>query len=131
MTKTPPEPAPAAHPYLAALLAWLVPGAGHFYLRRRLRGGLFCLIVFTTLVVGWVLQGRLYHVDAAHPMTLLGTLGEAGAGVAYLFLRSLAHYQGMVTAPGYEYGTTFLLTAGLMNLLLVLDTWDIAQGRKE
>jgi hypothetical protein len=35
-----------------------------------------------------------------------------------------------VRSPNNEYGTTFLLTAGLMNLLLILDAWDVARGRK-
>ena len=43
----------------------------------------------------------------------------------------LAGYDGDPIGAGYEYGTVFLLTAGLMNLLLVLDAWDIATGKKE
>ena len=54
-----------------------------------------------------------------------------GMGLPYFLLRYLAGYTGEVIAPGYEYGTAFLLTAGLMNLLLVLDAWDIARGKKE
>lgn len=132
MTKTTPEPTPAGNPYLAAVAAWAVPGAGHFYLRRRLRGVLFFVIVITTLAVGWSLDGRLYRLDPARPlMSLLGTLGELGLGAAYLVLRAVFRYHGTLTAPGYEYGTAFLLTSGLMNLLLVLDAWDIARGRKE
>ena len=52
-------------------------------------------------------------------------------GVPYFVLRYVLHYQGDVISAGYEYGTAFLLTAGLMNLLLVLDAWDIALGKKE
>lgn len=131
MTKNPSEPEPARRPHLAVLSAWLVPGAGHFYLGRRLRGVLFFVIVLVTLLVGWSLEGNLYTFDAAQPMSILGTLGEMGLGVAYFALRFVVDYQGTLTAPGYEYGTTFLLTAGLMNLLLVLDAWDISRGRKE
>jgi hypothetical protein len=48
-----------------------------------------------------------------------------------LGLRFLLHYEGNVMAAGFEYGTAFLLTAGLMNWLLVFDAWDIARGYKE
>jgi hypothetical protein len=53
-----------------------------------------------------------------------------GMGLAYFVLRFLVGYEGDLVAAGYEYGTAFLLTAGLMNWLLVLDCWDIAVGRK-
>lgn len=126
-----PEPVAAGNPYLAALAAWVLPGAGHFYLRRRLRGLLFGLVVLVTLGVGWSLEGNLYRFDPAHPvLSVLGTLAEMGLGTLYFVFRGLG-YHGMASAPGYEYGTTFFLTSGLMNLLLVLDAWDIARGRKE
>ena len=54
-----------------------------------------------------------------------------GMGFLYFLLRFGLHYQGNIMAAGYEYGTAFLLTAGLMNLLLVLDAWDIVRGKKE
>jgi hypothetical protein len=54
-----------------------------------------------------------------------------GMGFPYFLLRYGLHYQGNMVGPGYEYGTAFLLTAGLMNLLLVLDCWDIVRGKKE
>jgi hypothetical protein len=54
-----------------------------------------------------------------------------GMGPIYFVLRFVVDYQGDILSPTYEYGSAFLLTAGLMNLLLVLDTWDIAQGFKK
>jgi hypothetical protein len=43
----------------------------------------------------------------------------------------LSRVRDRVRIPTYEYGSTFLLTAGLMNLLLILDAFDIASGRKD
>jgi len=37
---------------------------------------------------------------------------------------------GTVTAVTYEYGNTFLIVAGLLNLLVVCDAWDLVTGRK-
>lgn len=112
-------------------VAWLVPGAGHFLLDRRGRGVAFFLLVLAAVVTGFLLNGNLYRVLPDQPLTILATLGSMGMGAPYFFLRFYLGYQGDLTSVGYEYGTAFLLTAGLMNLLLVMDAWDIARGRKE
>lgn len=117
--------------WIAPALALLFPGLGHFYLGRRRRAALFVCLVFTAIVVGYLLQGHLHTPVPGRPLTFLATLGAMGMGLPYFFLRFALGYTGVVTAPGFEYGTAFLLSAGLMNLLLVLDTWDIARGRKE
>ncbi len=131
------RPAPAGNPatpgtqWLAALLAWLVPGAGHFFLGRRRRALAFLALVAVSLAIGCALAGNLYRPLPNQPLTLLATLGCMGMGLPYFALRYLLGYAGDVTSPGYEYGTAFILTAGLMNLLLVLDAWDVALGKKE
>ena len=65
------------------------------------------------------------------PQVLPFALGCMGMGIPYFVLLYPLHYAGDLTAPGYDYGTAFLLGAGLMNLLLVLDAWDIGSGKKE
>ncbi|HSF38372.1 MAG TPA: DUF6677 family protein [Thermoanaerobaculia bacterium] len=119
------------NPAVAVVLAWLIPGLGHVYLKRWMRGLFFLLLVLVSLAVGCALQGNLYRVLPNQPLTILATLGSMGMGLPYFFLRYFLHYEGDVVGAGYEYGTAFLLTAGLMNLLLVMDAWDIARGRKE
>lgn len=117
--------------FTAALLALAFPGLGHFYLGRRIRAVVFAIIVFVSIGIGFSLDGNLYTPVPSRPLTILATLGAMGMGSPYFVLRHVVGYEGNVTAPGYEYGTAFLLAAGLMNLLLVLDTWDISSGRKE
>ena len=116
--------------HAALVAAWLIPGLGHFLLGRKVRGAVFFLIIMTAITVGCLLEGNLHRILANQPLTILGTLGSMGSGIPYFGLRYLAGYQGNVVAPGYEYGSAFMLTAGLMNLLLVLDVFDIARGRK-
>jgi len=131
------KPAPAesreavGNPQLASILALLVPGLGHFYLGRRLRAVAFSVLVFAALAIGVGLEGNLFRPIGGQPLTYLATLGSMGMGIPYFVLRFANDYTGSPTAPGYEYGTAFLLTAGLMNLLLVLDAWDIATGKKD
>ncbi len=122
---------PRGNHLVAAVLAWLVPGAGHMYLGRWARGILFCILVLTSLGVGLALHGKLWRVAPGQPLTLLGTLACVGLGVPYFVLRFLMDYQGDLVAQGYEYGAAFILTGGLMNVLLILDAWDIARGVKE
>lgn len=112
------------------IAAWLVPGSGHFMLGRRRRALAFFLIVVSAVAIGCALEGNLYRILPNQPLTILATLGSMGMGTPYFFLRFIFGYQGNVIAAGYEYGSAFLLTAGLMNLLVILDTWDIARGRK-
>ncbi len=121
----------ARRAWQAAVAAWLVPGAGHLLLGRKRRAAAFLVIVMSALVIGLALDGNLYRVEPDRPLTLLLTLGSMGLGGPYLFLRFVAGYSGQVVAPGFEYGSAFIVTAGLMNMLLVLDVLDIVRGRKE
>ncbi len=116
---------------VAVLLAWLVPGAGHLYLGRRRRAIAFFCIVLVATLAGAMLDGNLYRIESGRPLSVLGTFAAFGTGSLYLVLRFVVGHVGDIVASGYEYGTAFLLTAGLMNWLLVLDCWDIVLGRKE
>jgi len=118
-------------PALVAVIAWLVPAAGHLLLGRKRRAALFAAVIGCALIVGVRLNGNLHRPLPKQPMSYLATLGSMGSGAPYFFLRYGLEYSGDPTADGFEYGTAFLLSAGLMNLLLVLDSWDIATGRKE
>ena len=117
-------------PNLALLLAWLVPGAGHLLLGRKRRAVIFFILVLAMATIGCQLDGRLWWMWHGSPLQVLATLGCAGLGLPFFALHLFFDYQGSLSAAGYEYGSTFLLTSGLMNLLLVLDVWDIGRGIK-
>jgi hypothetical protein len=124
-------PVPGRSPYLAMVLAWLVPGLGHSYLGRRRTGLAFGAIVVLTFLAGISFQGRLYTVEPGQPLTILATFAVFGSGILNLAARLFSDNPGgAILSPTYEYGCAYLLTAGLMNLLLVLDAWDIATGKK-
>lgn len=134
MEKIAEAPAPSAGDWrqgiLAGALAWLVPGAGHLYLRRPGRALIFLVVVLATAYTGWRLDGALPHFEQTGPLALLKSLAAIGLGLGYGLLRFVFGYEGDATAGGYEYGSAFLLSAALMNILLVLDCWDIARGEK-
>ncbi len=125
-----PMPGDATRPIMAALLAWAVPGLGHLYLGRRWRAIAFCVIVLISLATGLALDGNLYRVVPEQPLSLFGTLGSMGMGAPYFLARWVFGYEGDIEGFGYEYGSAFILTAGLMNLLLILDALDISRGIK-
>jgi TM2 domain-containing membrane protein YozV len=114
---------------IAMLLAFVVPGGGHFYLGRRARAAAFFVIVLTLFVIGMSIDGRLYRFQSDNLLENLGTAGSMGAGTLYFAGRAVGG-EGDARSITYEYGTAFTLTAGLMNLLLILDAFDIAEGRK-
>ncbi|HEX8617726.1 MAG TPA: DUF6677 family protein [Thermoanaerobaculia bacterium] len=117
--------------FASMILALLVPGAGHFYLGRRVLAAAFCAIVVLLFVIGLGVDGALYTLPESRGslLSLLATAGSMGSGALYFLARSLGPH-GTISSSTYEYGRMFTLTAGLMNLLLVLDCYDIAIGRK-
>jgi hypothetical protein len=87
--------------------------------------------VAATFLLGLSFEGRLYSPDRAQPLTFLATFAVYGAGLLNILARLFTENPGgSILSPTYEYGCAYLLTGGLMNLLLMLDAWDIAVGRK-
>ncbi len=120
----------ATYTYLICLAAWAVPGAGHLLLGRLQKGLTFLIALALMFVMGLWLQGRLFPIEIRQPLVALAALAEMGAGVAFFVARQAGTGAGRVVALTYEYGNAFLIVAGLMNMLVVLDAFDIAQGRK-
>ena len=116
----------------AMILAYAIPGAGHLYLGRRARAIAFFVVIVVMFVLGIAIDGDLYTLghSGGQLLRILASLGSMGSGVMY-FIAAAIGVQGDVTSITYEHGSAFTITAGLMNLLLVLDVFDIAEGRKE
>ena len=115
---------------LVCILAWLIPGAGHLIQGRRDKGLVFLIALPLMFVVGLWLQGRLFPLEWSDPLVFLGAIANRGVGAPFLLARLLDAGTGTVTAVSYEYGNTFLMTAGLLNFLVILDAFDVAMGRK-
>lgn len=112
-------------------LGWLVPGAGHMALGRWGRGVVFSIAILTMFVLGLVMNGHLYDAIPDQPLHLFAFAANIGAGLAYFLARSLGLGVGVLSSPDYDYGNTYLWVAGLLNYLVMLDAFDIAQGRKQ
>jgi len=115
----------------AVLLGWILPGAGHLYLRRFDKGLIFLGGIGSLFVLGLVMHSRLQMILGLDDLLAsLFSLAQMAIGLPYFVARALGYDAGMVTAVSYEYGNTFTAVAGLLNILVVLDAYDTAVGRK-
>jgi len=115
---------------LLCLAAWAVPGAAHLWLGRRGKGLVFLVALSAMFTIGLAAHGRLFPFDFSEPLVGLAALADLGMGVPYFIASAFAHTGGEVTAVTYEYGNAFIIVAGLLNLLVVIDAYDVALGRK-
>jgi hypothetical protein len=127
--RTQEKPATAGVPI--AISAWIVPGLGHLMLGRKRRALTFFLIIISMFVLGLSLKGELFHLETKEPLTFLAGLAEMGVGLPFFVTKLLGMGAGEVTALTYEYGYTFCIVSGLLNMLVMLDAYDIAVGRKQ
>ncbi len=115
---------------LLCLAAWIVPGAGHLWMGRRQKGLVFLLALPAMFLCGLLMHGRIFPFDFSEPLVGLAAFADLGAGAPWLLARLVDAGAGTVTAVTYEYGNCFLIVAGLLNTLVVLDAFDIGRGRK-
>ena len=107
-----------------------MPGAGHLWQGRLHKGLVFLLVIPLMFAAGLWLNGRLFPFEPSQPLVALAALATLGNGVPYFVASMLGMGSGVVTAVTYEYGNTFVIVAGLLNMLVVLDAYDVALGRK-
>jgi hypothetical protein len=132
-----PQPAPAAlkRMNMPATLAicsggWLIPGLAHVLIGRWLRGLIFAGCVLLMFALGLAMHGKLYDLEFDEPLHIFAFIANIGTGIPYWIAERLNLGIGTMTWPSYDYGTTYLWVCGLLNYLIVLDAFDIAQGRK-
>ena len=118
------------NPYLICAAAWAVPGAGHLWLGRAQKGLVFLIALPLMFATGLWLEGRLFPFEVAQPLVALAAFANIGMGVPYFVAKIAGLGTGRVIAESFEYGNAFLIVAGLLNMLVVLDAFDVAEGRK-
>ena len=126
------RPQPAEPGLVAAIcaVAWALPGAGHLWLGRASKGIVFLVALPVMFAIGLGLDGELFAIDPSQPLVALAGLADLGIGAPYMLALAFGAGGGDVAAGTYEYGNTFLIVSGLLNSLVVMDAFDIAQRRK-
>ena len=116
---------------LAPAVGWLVPGAGHMIQKRWIRGLLLFLSIVTLFLLGLAMQGRIYKANGGDILDILGFIGDGGAGGLYILTLANDWGQGAIAYATADYGTKFMIVAGLLNFIAVADAYHIAIGKKQ
>ena len=115
---------------MAPALAWFIPGAGHLIQRRWIRGLLLMASIVTMFVLGLLMQGHIYQPNGGDILDILGFIGDVGAGGLYVLTQAMNWGQGAISHATADYGTKYLIVAGLLNFISVADAYHIAIGKK-
>jgi len=116
-------------------LSWLIPGGGHFLLKRTGRGVLLLVAVTGMFLCGLMMRGAMFQPQTGDLLTTVintgGFVGDIASGLLYLLSVWLGYTQPDMPGHVHDYGTKFLVTAGLLNILAMTDAFEIAAGRKD
>lgn len=132
------QPEPAIPPiqrwgHIVAL-AWILPGGGHFLQKRHGRGAILAGVVTLTFLFGIFMRGMMFEPKTGDLLTTVihvgGFLCNVCSGVLYLLTNWLNYAQPDVAGHVHDYGTKFLVAAGLMNVLAMVDAYEIAIGKR-
>jgi hypothetical protein len=117
-------------PAYALIAGWLFPGAGHLLLGKWIRGLLLCGSILGMFAIGIALQGKVYTPNTGEPLDMLGFVGDLGSGLLYGLARLLGWGQAPILTAVADYGTKFIVVAGLLNIVSAIDAHSLASGRK-
>jgi hypothetical protein len=129
------QPLPPVSEWAPALaLSWLIPGGGHLLLKRTGRGILLMAAITSMFVCGLMMRGAMFTPESGDILTTLintgGFIGDLCSGILFLLSQWLGYAQPDMAGAVHDYGTKFLVTAGLLNILAMVDVWEIAARRK-
>ena len=124
------SPAKTVSPMLVLIAGWLIPGAGHLMQRKWIRGTLLFLSITLMFVIGLVLKGQIYTPNTGELLDMLNFAGDLGTGGLYLLARLGDLGASSVQLATADYGTKFIVVAGLLNIVSAVDAHSLANGRK-
>jgi len=116
---------------VAPAVGWLIPGAGHMIQKRWIRGGLLFISIVALFLLGLAMQGRIYKANGGDILDMLGFIGNLGAGGLYIITLAMDWGQGAIAFATADYGTKFMIVAGLLNFISIADAYHIAIGKKQ
>jgi hypothetical protein len=130
--RTAATPAPlTAMAVIAPVIGWLIPGAGHLIQKRWIRGILLMVSVVTMFALGLAMDGKVYKPNTGDLLDILGFIGDLGAGGLYIASRLGDWGRSVITQATADYGTRYIVVAGLLNVMSVVDAYHIAIGKKQ
>ena len=115
---------------VALVAGWLVPGLGHVLAKRPIRGAILFVTITLMFALGLLMQGKLYVADTSDLLEMLGFVGDLGAGLLFIIGRVADLGHGAVQIATADYGTKFIVVAGLLNYISAIDAHNLHIGRK-
>lgn len=113
-----------------ALAGWFLPGLGHAFQRMWGRALVIFLAVGLLVVAGASMRGNVFTANGNDAFDTLGYVADLGSGSFYFLARAMERNGADVSNAQGDYGTRFLATAGVLNLLAALHAYEAARGRK-
>lgn len=115
---------------IAPAIGWLIPGAGHLIQKRWIRGLLLLLSIVAMFAFGLAMSGKIYKPNTGDLLDMLGFVGDIGGGGLYILGRAMDWGNNAIAFATADYGTKFIVVAGLLNVMAVVDAYHIAIGKK-
>ena len=115
---------------IVLLAGWLIPGAGHFLLKKWIRGSLLLVSIVSMFLIGIALKGKIYTPNTGDLLDILNFAGDLGNGLLYGIARLFDLGASSVQIAIADYGTKFIVVAGLLNIICAVDAHSLATGRK-
>jgi hypothetical protein len=120
----------SSFPAMVLIAGWLIPGAGHLMQRKWIRGGLLMVSIVSMFCIGLALKGKIYSPTTGDMLDILNFAGDLGNGLFYILARMFDLGQAPVQVATADYGTKFIVVAGLLNIISAVDAHSLATGRK-
>jgi hypothetical protein len=117
-------------PGIVLIAGWLIPGAGHLLLKKWIRGTLLLISVVSMFSIGVALKGKIYSPNTGELLDILNFAGDLGTGLLYFLSRIFDLGANSVQTAVADYGTKFIVVAGLLNIIAAVDAHSLATGRK-
>lgn len=115
--------------YLPLIAGWLIPGAGHFVLGKWVRGALLAASILAMFLLGLAMHGKVY-ASGGDILEKLSLVGDLGNGLLYVVSRAAGLGNVMVQQTVADWGTRFIVVAGLLNVIAAVDAHNLRTGRK-
>src|SRR6201987_3711732 len=116
---------------LAPAVGWLIPGAGHMIQKRWIRGLLLFISIVTLFLLGLAMQGRIYKANGGDILDMLGFVGAVGGGALYIITIAQDWGQGAIAFATADYGTKFMIVAGVVDLIFGGGPGRLPSGKGE
>lgn len=119
-----------ASPNLVLAAGWLVPGLGHVLVGKPIRALLLFVSIVAMFAIGLSIHGKVYTPTTGDPLDILGFVGDAGAIGLWAVAKLGDMGATQLSTAASDWGSKFIVVAGLLNVMAAVDAQSLANGRK-